>query len=113
MTKQKCYIIGKMTGLPRESVKSKFMHASIYIQHLGFEPVNPTQLIPTEEKDEDKAMEICFEAITKCPFVFLLPDWTDSKNGKKEVAVSVVQNKAFINGFHDIKYNMDKLIEIN
>lgn len=42
----RCYIIGAVTGLPREAVVSKFDKAALSVKSAGMIPVNPIELVP-------------------------------------------------------------------
>lgn len=77
------YIAGKVTGLPYDEVVAKFSKAEAKLKAKGCEVVNPIKLCP-KDMDWDKCMEICIDALENCDYIYLLPDWKDSRGARRE-----------------------------
>ena len=84
----KVYIIGKITGLPREYVVEKFRKAELKLQGAGMIVVNPVNLVP-EETTWNAAMRTCIGALVKCDAVALCGDWHKSEGGKLEAEIAL------------------------
>ena len=89
MSRPKIYIAGKVTGLPYDEVKAKFAQAALMLWTMGFEPVNPVELVPSEA-GWNKAMRLCIRELADCEFIYLLPDWYKSKGALVERLLALV-----------------------
>lgn len=101
MKKKKIYIAGKVSGLPLNEVLGKFAKAFDKIEALGFEAVNPVELVqdylianPTHiERTEDEiwklAMRICIKELVDCDGIMLLSNWINSKGAKIEYRIAM------------------------
>jgi nucleoside 2-deoxyribosyltransferase len=76
--KKKIYIAGKVTGLDREKCLEKFAISKRGVEELGYEAVNPMELVP-EGTEWNPAMKICIKALMDCDGIILHPDWSDSE----------------------------------
>lgn len=85
---KKVYIAGKVTGEPRLECAAKFQKAQDLLKNLGFEPVNPLQVVGTWEISWEEAMKKCIKALMDCDALFVLPCVTDSKGAKIEVELA-------------------------
>lgn len=88
MTKKKIYIAGKVTGLQQQEVVDKFAKAQNEIEEMGFEVVNPINVVKDFDTSWNKAMRICIAALTECDAIALLPDWSNSKGAIFEYEIS-------------------------
>jgi len=83
--KKKCYISGKITGLTNEVATRNFKEASLQARFLGYEPVNPMEIIPNgdEPKSEKDKWSWCMRADLKemmdCDAILMQENWEDSK----------------------------------
>lgn len=83
----RCYIIGAVTGLPREAVVSKFDKAALSVKSAGMIPVNPIELVPEDTNWVD-AMKICIRHLITCDAIMLTPGWEESRGGRLEQAIA-------------------------
>ena len=83
----KVYIIGAVTGLPREAVVAKFDKAAAALKSAGMIPVNPVEIVPEDTNWHD-AMRQCIKAMLTCDAVMILDDWMESKGAMLEVAIA-------------------------
>jgi len=82
---KRIYICGKVTGDP--DYKKKFLKEENRLFSLGYEPVNPAVIVPSN-KDWSSAMKTVLRAMLLCDGVSLLPDWKKSKGAKIEVRLA-------------------------
>lgn len=86
---QKIYIAGKVTGLPIADVTMKFGTAQKQIEALGYEVVNPLEVVNDWHMPWQQAMKLCINALLECDGVYCLPDWSISKGAKVEAFMAV------------------------
>lgn len=84
MSKKKIYIAGKVTGLPQQEVVDKFAKAQKEIEEMGFEVVNPIEVVNDFDTPWNEAMKMCIIALLECTGIVLLPCWKDSKGARLE-----------------------------
>ena len=82
--KKKIYIAGKVTGLPQQEVVDKFAKAKQEIEEMGFEVVNPIEVVNDFTTPWPDAMKMCLTALFECAGIVLLPCWKDSKGARLE-----------------------------
>jgi hypothetical protein len=100
--KPRCYVAGKMTGVPDWNFPA-FFSAAKFMEEQGYEAINPAaldeaagfplerlkQLTPAEFQEFLKgAMKRDLEAIQSCDALVLLPGWENSKGARAEKAVA-------------------------
>lgn len=85
---KKIYIAGKVTGLPQDEVVEKFAAMQKKIENLGFEAVNPIEIVKDFNTPWNQAMRLCIAALTLCDAIVLLPDWMCSNGAKIEWDIS-------------------------
>lgn len=98
--KQKIYIAGKVTGLPVHETALKFAMIKKKIEALGFEAVNPIEVVADFNAPWKEAMKKCITALMDCDGVLLLPDYLDSRGARIERELA---NGLELPAFHDIK----------
>lgn len=84
MTKKRVYIAGKVTGEPKHTCALKFAMAQKEIESLGFEVVNPLEVVRDPKCDWDVAMKKCIKELVGCHIMVILPDWKESKGATIE-----------------------------
>lgn len=96
--KKKIYIAGKVTGLPQQEVVDKFAKAQKDIEEMGFEVVNPIQVVNDFNTPWNEAMKMCINALLECNCMVLLPCWKDSKGAtlEKDIAASFGMELLFL-----------------
>jgi hypothetical protein len=82
------YISGKITGLPKEEVFEKFDTAEKKLAAQGFEVVNPIKNGLLFEADWNEHMKKDIQQLLTCDFLYLLPDWKNSKGAKLEKKIA-------------------------
>lgn len=94
---KKIYIAGKVTGLPQAEVVAKFEEAQLNFEKLGFEVVNPVEVVGTFDTTWQDAMRLCIKAMMNCNEMVLLPCWTHSKGAlvERTLAESLGMNITF------------------
>lgn len=88
MKKSKIYIAGKVTGEDYAKCTMKFGTAQMKIGALGYQVVNPLQLITEIKTPWQTAMRICITELVKCHGVYVLEDANRSEGAKIEVALA-------------------------
>lgn len=86
--KKKIYIAGKVTGLPQQEVVAKFAKAQKEIEAMGFEVVNPIEVVNDFDTPWQDAMKMCLTALFECTGIVLLPCWKESKGARIEQALA-------------------------
>lgn len=96
------YVIGAVTGHPREAVVAKFDKAAAALKSAGMVPVNPVEIVP-QEADWHDAMKQCIKALLTCDAVMILPDWQNSKGATLEVMIA--RNLEMTQFTHSLKFS--------
>ncbi len=103
--KRKIYIAGKVTGLPKKEVEILFNRADRLITSLGHISINPTKIIPsspnnmTDEEAENfwiKAMEVLLPEVMRADYIYMIPNWCESKGARIEHNLAVEMEKMII-----------------
>lgn len=85
---KKCYIAGRITGLPVEEYEANFKQAEEEVRKLGYEPVNPCEL-----HDCKKTYLACLKhdikVLMDCQAVYALSGWMKSKGAQIEVRLAI------------------------
>lgn len=77
------YIAGKITGLPKEEVQSKFNNITSRLTDMGYTVVNPAVALD-EERNWRDAVRADIKKMLECDEVHLLPDWQESRGAQLE-----------------------------
>lgn len=77
------YIAGKVTGCDIIKTRKKFGMAENILFRKGYHVINPLKLAPPESTWRE-AMQICINHLFSADYIYLLPDWKDSKGAKVE-----------------------------
>lgn len=87
--KKKIYIAGKVTGEPKHTTAVKFATAKNEIEALGFEAINPIEVVGDWNMPWELAMRKCIAALMECDAIVLLPDWLHSTGAKIEFEIAL------------------------
>ena len=83
--KKKCYISGKITGLPNEVATQNFREASLHARFLGYEPVNPMNIVPDTDEPKSEKDKWCWfmradlKEMMDCDAILMQENWKDSQ----------------------------------
>ena len=77
------YIAGRVTGIPREQAREKFIKAEFILKRKGYTIINPVTLV-NPSYPWQRAMRICLKKLLDADAIFLLSDWKQSKGAKVE-----------------------------
>lgn len=91
----KCYIAGKVSGMPYDKVLRKFQSAEDKLRHWGFKPINPTRLCRSHW-DWYRCMIVCLWNLLWCSHIALLDNWHDSRGARIEYKVAKLLNKKIV-----------------
>lgn len=80
----RCYISGKISGLPIEQVTAKFRQAEQQVRAFGHEPINPLDNGVDKEADWNDHLVADIALLLGCDAIYLLKDWEDSKGSRIE-----------------------------
>lgn len=92
----KIYVAGKISGLPRLEVETKFQEARKTLADQGHSVFVPTVLPAYDDVTHDDYMKICYAMIDVCDAVFVLKDWQKSKGARMEVQYAADWRKEII-----------------
>ncbi len=77
------YVAGKITGLPKDQVKSKFNMISNQLHAMGYLVVRPAA-VNDDSRTWDDTMRQDIKKMLECDEVHLLPDWQESRGAQLE-----------------------------
>ena len=80
----KCYIAGKISGIPLQKAKDNFFAAELEVDNLKYQPVNPLNLPHRHDKKWASYMKECIAALTECDLIYMLVGWGESEGAKLE-----------------------------
>lgn len=95
--KKRIYIAGKVTGEEREVCWPKFQKVKFNLEALGYEVINPLEVVCADETCWDTAMKKCIAALMTCDMIYLLSDWRESKGAKIEHKLAKSLNIEILN----------------
>lgn len=82
--KKKIYIAGKVTGVPMAECTMKFGAVQKQLEAMGFEVINPLEVVGRWDISWEDAMKLCIIALMGCDGMVLLPEWYKSKGATIE-----------------------------
>jgi hypothetical protein len=89
MNKKTIYLAGKVTGEPIHQCTMKFGAAQKELEQLGFEVINPLQVVNDWHCPWPQAMKKCLEAMLKADVVYFLPCYRQSRGAKLEEHLAI------------------------
>lgn len=81
--KRTVYVAGKITGLPKEEVKTKFSNITSRLSDMGYTVVNPAESLEDNRSWRDSVRED-IKKMLECDEVHMLPDWKESRGAQLE-----------------------------
>jgi hypothetical protein len=85
---RRVYVAGKVTGLPKEQVKTKFNQITNKLHSLGYQVVKPVA-ITDEAPNWDDAMRNDIKKMLECDELHMLPDWQESRGAQLERDIAI------------------------
>ncbi|WP_443739602.1 DUF4406 domain-containing protein [Treponema sp.] len=98
--KKRVYISGQITGLDEGEYKALFKKAEDVLRQFGYEPVNPVTLDETENTKNwswHDYMKRDIKIMCDCGYIYLLPNWRNSKGATFEYMVADALNIPCLN----------------
>lgn len=85
---RRVYVAGKVTGLPKEQVKTKFNQITSKLNGLGYQVVNPVA-ITNDVPSWDDALRNDIKKMLECDELHMLPDWQESRGAQLERDIAI------------------------
>ncbi len=86
---KKCYIAGKIGGLPEAEYTAYFDLAKQQVKYLGLDPVSPIDLPHDHEKRWSDFMREDLAELLKCSHLYALRNWRTSPGATIEVNLAL------------------------
>lgn len=96
MNRKKCYISGRISGLPFGEVERNFSSAVLQVFKLGYTPVSPLNNGVPRWMPWIIHMAVDIITIISCPTVALQPNWKQSQGARIEHRIAVWLGKEII-----------------
>ena len=77
------YVAGKVTGLPKDKVKSKFNMIANQLHGMGYQVVRPIG-VGDDTLTWEASMRNDIQKMLECDEVHMLPDWQESRGAQLE-----------------------------
>ena len=81
----KVYIAGKVTGLEKTEILSKFYESRKQLKEEGHTVMSPSVLALNEGFEHEDYMHICYAMIDVCDAVYMQKDWQNSEGARMEL----------------------------
>lgn len=82
---KKCYLSGKVRGLSDEAVRANFADAEKQVRSLGYEVVNPLDIVAEMEEetrmDERRVMMALLIELSHCEAIWMVDGWREGSEG--------------------------------
>lgn len=88
---KKVYISGQITGLEESEYKKLFNEAEDILVTFGYDPINPLMLDEAEDTNGwtwHDYMRRDIKLLCGCDYIYLLPNWRNSKGAKFEYMIA-------------------------
>lgn len=85
--KEKVYISGKITGVPRYKYHHQFSVKADLLKRRGYIVMNPVALnepLVMQEMAYEDLMKLCFAMVDVADVVYMLDGWEDSPGARRE-----------------------------
>jgi len=93
---KKCYIAGKITGLPESEYKANFEAAKKEVEALGYIPVSPVDLPHDHDMTWESYMKEGMVAMMGCEVIFMIKNWLQSPGATIEFETAYNLNYSII-----------------
>lgn len=101
--KKKIYVAGKVTGEDLAICSMKFGSIQKAIEDLGYEVINPMELVKNPETHWTVAMRICIMKLMTCHGIFVLRDHVNSKGATIEFQLAKDLKMPHFNNLQELK----------
>jgi hypothetical protein len=82
---KKCYISGKITGMPKEDYEYNFNVSAKYVETINYTAVNPIKVCPyVEGKGWMYYMVRVVPSLFFCSAIYMQSNWKESKGARIE-----------------------------
>lgn len=88
--KDKVYISGKITGLPKEEVNNNFNIVSVRLKEEGYIPVSPLDNNVNCNDSWINHMKADIKLLMECNTIYLMKNWKDSRGAKIERELAIL-----------------------
>ena len=88
----RCYISGKISGLPEDQVTEKFADMENRVRTWGWKPVNPATVVMHTDCEWVDYMVEDIALLFGCDAIVMLPDWQQSNGARIEHAIAKMRN---------------------
>ena len=78
------YVAGKVTGLPKDKVKSKFNAIASQLRSMGYHVERPIAIADNDPTTWGESMRSDIKKMLECDELHMLPDWQESKGALLE-----------------------------
>lgn len=98
MKKEKVYLSGKISGLPREEYMTRFANAEQELIKQGYKVLNPTKLLPSRHlwvyRLVGYKLTLLYDLwhLMKCDGIYMLDGWEHSNGAMLEKATADIFN---------------------
>lgn len=87
------YISGKISGLPLDSVKTRFADVKSFLDEIGFEAVNPLEKDLPHDATWEQHMVKDIELLLSCDAIYMMDNWMDSTGAGIEYDIAMRTGK--------------------
>lgn len=92
----KVYIAGKVTGLKKTEILSKFYKSRKQLKEEGHTVMSPSVLVLNEGFEHEDYMHICYAMIDVCDAIYMQKDWQNSEGARMELQYAKDKKKLII-----------------
>lgn len=87
MEKEKIYISGRITGVPRCEYHRQFSAKAAILKIRGYKIINPVALnepLAMQEFSYEDLMKVCYTYVDICDVIYMLEGWENSPGARLE-----------------------------
>lgn len=94
----KLFISGRVSGLKPDTVRKNFARVEKKYKAIGYEVINPTKLCK-KEWSWIRCMAVCLWNLAKCEYVYMIPNYKQSRGAKFELCFANLLGKTVVFGW--------------